>query len=112
MHLMDALPVTENDDDLEEKMALISDFPITIDKREVWKLMEEYEERNTKLVTNVNTGEYDLVMGDKDDSKVTLGLSKKIARVIETISVLRERKIECDKKNEFYSAPLRAAQKQ
>lgn len=37
---------------------------MTIDKRDVWKLLEEYTERNTRMVIDVNTGEYDLVEGN------------------------------------------------
>lgn len=78
-------------------MALLPDFPIAIDKRNVWQLLEEYEERNTRMVIDVNTGEYELVTSDKNGSKETLQLKKKIDRVIETIDVLQNRKIECDK---------------
>ena len=75
-------------------MAQIPDFPITIDKRDVWKLLEEYEERNTRTVIDVNTSEYDLVSGDRDTSKQNIELKNKIDRVVETINVLQKRKDE------------------
>ena len=108
MALLTALNVTETDDDLEEKIAAIADFPITVDKRDVWKLLEEYEQRNTRMVIDVNTGEYDLVIGNTEKTEKDAELRQKIKRVSETISVLKKRKLECDQRYEFFSAPKKA----
>ena len=42
-------------------MAELDDFDISIEKRLVNSLMERYEERNTRLLVDVNTGEDELV---------------------------------------------------
>ena len=42
-------------------MAELDDFDISIEKRLVHNLMERYEERNTRLLVDVNTGEDELV---------------------------------------------------
>ena len=42
-------------------MAELDDFEISIEKRLVNSLMERYEERNTRLLVDVNTGEDELV---------------------------------------------------
>ena len=96
MHLLKELQISETDDDLEEKIAALPDFPITVDKRDVWKLLEEYTERNTRMVIDVNTGEYDLVEGNTQQNEKDAVLKKKIQRVTETIDVLRKRKKDCD----------------
>ena len=91
-------------------MALVADFTINIDKRDVWKILEEYEERNTRMAFDINTSEFDLL---KVTGSVTATdeVAQKIDRVNETIEKLRKRKADCDQRNEFFSAPKRAAQK-
>ena len=48
-------------DDLERNMAEFDDFEISIDKRAVNLLMEKYEEKNTRMLIDVNTGEDEIV---------------------------------------------------
>ena len=76
-------------------MALVADFTINIDKRDVWKILEEYEERNTRMAFDINTSEFDLL---KVTGSVTATdeVAQKIDRVNETIEKLRKRKADCD----------------
>ena len=48
-------------EDLERNMAEIDDFDITIDKRTVNQLMDRYEDRNTRMLIDVNAGEDEIV---------------------------------------------------
>jgi len=76
-------------------MALVADFTINIDKRDVWKILEEYEERNTRMAFDINTSEFDLLKVTGSVA-ATDEVAQKIDRVNETIEKLRKRKADCD----------------
>ncbi len=79
---------------LEQKLSEFSNFPITIDRREVSTLMERYEARNTRLLIDVNEGADDIVTGNKDASDKGQALQQKLNHVKETIAILKVRKVE------------------
>ena len=59
MHLLK--PQAQNMEDLERNMAEIDDFEITVDKRTVNQLIDRYEDKNTRILIDVNTGEDEIV---------------------------------------------------
>ena len=107
MHLLYKHELILNQD-VDKLMAELDDFEIEIDKRKVNQLMEMYEEKNTRILIDVNTGEDDIVQ--QNLNKVfneKQKLREKINHVNETIEDLKERKIEINKKNDFLNAPKR-----
>jgi len=55
MHLLKPEEFAMEEDKLDQKMNEFDDFPIKIDKRSVGILMERYENKNTRLLIDVNT---------------------------------------------------------
>ena len=100
-------------DQLDNRISELHDFEISIEKRQVEQLVESYEARSTRTLIDVNTGEDDIV---RENSDKTLNekekLMDKIKHVKETIVILKQRKIEQQKKLDFLSAPQKAKKKQ
>ena len=99
-------------EDLEHQMYELEDFPINIERRNVYQLQERYETKNTRLLMDVNMGENDIVeehlqTHDTEKRKVLT----KMQHVDETIQILKQRKIEANRKFELLNAPKRAEQK-
>ena len=107
MHLLKTIQI--NMDDLEQQMYELEDFPIQIERRNVNQLQERYEAKNTRLLMDVNMGENDIVetslMSHETDRRKIL---TKMQHVDETISILKRRKIEANRKFDMLNAPKRA----
>jgi len=61
MHLLKPEQFAMEEEKLDKKMSEFEDFQIKIDKRSVGILMERYENKNTRLLIDVNTQEADIV---------------------------------------------------
>ena len=74
--------------------------------------MDLYEEKNTRMLIDVNTGEDDIVNenGQTVDTETAI-MHQKLTQVKETIKILKARKIEQEEKFEYLNAPKRAAKK-
>lgn len=71
-----------------------------------------YEDKNTRLLIDVNTGEDEIVQTNLVTTHVAKRkLQEKIEHVNETIEILEKRKVDMLRKNEFLSAPKRDIQK-
>lgn len=55
MHLLKPEQFAMEEDKLDQKMSEFEDFQIKVDKRSVGILMERYENKNTRLLIDVNT---------------------------------------------------------
>ena len=85
------------------------DLDMGVEKREVLELENRYEAKNTRMLIDVNTGEDDIVQENGDVvGAEKKKLRRKIDHVQETIDILKQRKIEMNRKNEFLNAPKQA----
>ena len=111
MHLLTPLEWHEVSD-IDLLIGEMLNFDILIDKRQVNQLLEMYEEKNTRLMTDVNMGEDDIVQINQENVLTAKRkLQEKIYHVNETIQILKRRKVELTRKNEFLNAPKRQSQK-
>jgi len=70
--------------------------------------MEMYEEKNTRLLHDVNAAEDDFVKQNSANVREEKQkLQTKLDQANLTIKLLKQRKIELTKKNDFFSAPKR-----
>ena len=110
MHLLK--PLTFNMDELDQQMFEVEDFNITIDRRRVNELMDLYEEKNTRMLIDVNTGEDDIVQENEMTVFTDVNqLETKLNQVKDTIQILKAREIEQNQKFEYLNAPKREAKK-
>ena len=102
-------PLQIADDELEFWIKEYDDLDMIVEKREVLDLENRYEAKNTRMLIDVNTGEDDIVQENGDVvGAEKKKLRRKIDHVQETIDILKKRKIEMKRKNEFLNAPKQA----
>ena len=107
MLLLNPLQIAE--DELEFWIKEYDDLDMIVEKREVLDLENRYEAKNTRMLIDVNTGEDDIVQENGDVvGAEKKKLRRKIDHVQETIDILKKRKIEMNRKNEFLNAPKQA----
>ena len=107
MQLLNPLQIAE--DELEFWIKEYDDLDMIVEKREVLDLENRYEAKNTRMLIDVNTGEDDIVQENGDVvGAEKKKLRRKIDHVQETIDILKKRKIEMNRKNEFLNAPKQA----
>ena len=107
MQLLNPLQIAE--DELEFWIKEYDDLDMIVEKREVLDLENRYEAKNTRMLIDVNTGEDDIVQENGDVvGAEKKKLRRKIDHVQETIDILKNRKIEMKRKNEFLNAPKQA----
>ena len=107
MLLLNPLQIAE--DELEFWIKEYDDLDMIVEKREVLDLENRYEAKNTRMLIDVNTGEDDIVQENGDVvGAEKKKLRRKIDHVQETIDILKQRKIEMNRKNEFLNAPKQA----
>ena len=107
MPLLNPLQIAE--DELEFWIKEYDDLDMIVEKREVLDLENRYEAKNTRMLIDVNTGEDDIVQENGDVvGAEKKKLRQKINHVQETIDILKQRKIEMNRKNEFLNAPKQA----
>ena len=102
-------PLQIADDELEFWIKEYDDLDMIVEKREVLDLENRYEAKNTRMLIDVNTGEDDIVQENGDVvGAEKKKLRRKIDHVQETIDILKKRKMEMKRKNEFLNAPKQA----
>ena len=107
MPMLEPLQIAE--DELEFWIKEYDDLDMMVEKRDVLELENRYEAKNTRVLIDVNTGEDDIVQENGDVvGAEKKKLRQKIAHVQETIDILKHRKIEMNRKNEFLNAPKQA----
>ena len=90
-------------------MRQVPDFDIEIKPRDVRALMAKYEEKNTRIVTDVNVQEDDIVqLKDENYDQQKLRMKDKISQMDFTIERLRKNLTWQTRKHELLIAPKKA----